>query len=175
MSKPQSMPTPGREPVAPSLKEAFSEWLGQRTESGIAAYGRPLETFNGRDPEQDSTEELLDFCQYRHQAYLELKAERQQWQQERAERDSLALKREQSLLAYQDRLTQERDGLRGVIEQVVAEDKRLAEQWQQERAELLRLIKQIEMGCPCGARPESPITHPHVLSCPVAQALGMLA
>lgn len=26
--------------------------------------------------------------------------------------------------------------------------------------------------CPCGARPESPDTHPHVMGCPVGEVLG---
>ncbi len=39
----------------------------------------------------------------------------------------------------------------------------------------LDLALAIERHCPCGARPESPNTHPHVLGCEVAeliQALG---
>lgn len=40
--------------------------------------------------------------------------------------------------------------------------------------QLRRLILEIEMHCPCGARPESPNTHPHVGGCPVAEALWVL-
>lgn len=36
-------------------------------------------------------------------------------------------------------------------------------------------IEQVERHCPCGARPESPKTHPHVGGCPVAAALVYLA
>lgn len=28
-------------------------------------------------------------------------------------------------------------------------------------------LETIERSCPCGARPESPTTHPHVIGCPV--------
>lgn len=38
------------------------------------------------------------------------------------------------------------------------------------RDELRALLEQIERHCPCGARPESPSTHPHVGGCPVAAA-----
>ena len=33
------------------------------------------------------------------------------------------------------------------------------------------LLKAIERHCPCGARPESITTHPHVIGCPVQAAL----
>lgn len=36
---------------------------------------------------------------------------------------------------------------------------------------LQRDLLEIEMHCPCGARPESPNTHPHVGGCPVERAL----
>ena len=62
------------EPVAPSLKQRFIEWIDQRTEKGIATYGTPLMTFNGRDAEQDMRDELLDFCQYQQQHIMELEA-----------------------------------------------------------------------------------------------------
>lgn len=32
-------------------------------------------------------------------------------------------------------------------------------------------LREVERTCPCGARPESPSTHPHVTSCPVGFAL----
>jgi hypothetical protein len=32
-------------------------------------------------------------------------------------------------------------------------------------------LEEVEQHCPCGARPESPRTHPHVLGCPVARGL----
>jgi len=34
-------------------------------------------------------------------------------------------------------------------------------------------LVQIENHCPCGARPESIETHPHVIGCPVAKALDI--
>jgi len=41
----------------------------------------------------------------------------------------------------------------------------------QEATGLLSDLKEIEVHCPCGARPESLDTHSHVLGCPVEQAL----
>ena len=58
--------------VAPELKQRFSDWIDLRTEQGIATYGTPLKTHNGRDAEKDKTEELLDFCQYQQQHIMEL-------------------------------------------------------------------------------------------------------
>lgn len=37
-----------------------------------------------------------------------------------------------------------------------------------------KLLLQIEQHCPCGARPETIQTHPHVIECPVAEALRHL-
>jgi hypothetical protein len=45
--------------------------LRARTELGIAKYGRPLETFNGRNALRDLYEELLDGAQYVKQRLLE--------------------------------------------------------------------------------------------------------
>ncbi len=41
-------------------------------------------------------------------------------------------------------------------------------------AEALALALEIEQHCPCGARPESPNTHPHVMKCPTAKLLKLL-
>ncbi|MGE3840069.1 MAG: hypothetical protein AB7I50_00635 [Vicinamibacterales bacterium] len=41
-------------------------------------------------------------------------------------------------------------------------------------AQLLPLLLQIERNCPCGARPETPNTHHHVIGCPVEDALILL-
>ena len=38
--------------------------------------------------------------------------------------------------------------------------------------EQLRYWWETQHSCPCGARPESPATHPHVLACPTARALA---
>ena len=37
---------------------------------------------------------------------------------------------------------------------------------------MLAALKVIEANCPCGARPESPATHPHVSGCPVGYAIA---
>lgn len=37
--------------------------------------------------------------------------------------------------------------------------------------EILSDLREIERHCPCGARPESLVTHPHVIGCPVDLAL----
>ena len=62
------------EPVAPSLKQRFSDWIDERTALGVTKYGTPLMTFNGRDSGQDMVEEILDFCQYQQQHIMELEA-----------------------------------------------------------------------------------------------------
>ena len=63
------------QPVAPSLKQRFADWIDARTAQGIETYGGPLTTDNGRDAERDMLEELLDFCQYQEQSRLELLAD----------------------------------------------------------------------------------------------------
>ena len=40
--------------------------------------------------------------------------------------------------------------------------------------DIIPLAREIEQNCPCGARPESPETHPHVPWCPVYRLLKML-
>ena len=64
-----------KQPVAPSLKQRFGDWIDARTAQGIETYGGPLTTDNGRDAERDMLEELLDFCQYQEQSRLELLAD----------------------------------------------------------------------------------------------------
>lgn len=46
--------------------------------------------------------------------------------------------------------------------------------WSKERR-VWQLLKAIEQHCPCGARPESLNTHPHVTACPVSQALELMS
>lgn len=41
-------------------------------------------------------------------------------------------------------------------------------------ARILKLIAEIETHCPCGARPESPNSHPHVGGCPVNELKQIL-
>lgn len=49
------------------------------------------------------------------------------------------------------------------------------------QSDLMEAYKQLEYlwatthSCPCGARPESPNTHPHVIGCPTEKAVMMLA
>ena len=69
------------EPVAPSLKQRFGDWIDARTAQGVETYGGPLTTDNGRDAERDMLEELLDFCQYQEQSRLELLADNAQLRQ----------------------------------------------------------------------------------------------
>ncbi len=47
------------------------EELLARREVGIAHYGTPLQTGNGRDAELDALQEVLDALAYRWQAHLE--------------------------------------------------------------------------------------------------------
>ena len=72
-ARPSSTPQSEQNEVAPELKQRFSDWVDQRTEKGVATYGEPLMTHNGRDAERDMTEELLDFCQYQQQHIMEAK------------------------------------------------------------------------------------------------------
>lgn len=37
--------------------------------------------------------------------------------------------------------------------------------------DMLEALKMVERHCPCGARPESPTTHPHVTGCLVGAAI----
>jgi len=61
------MPLPGRENVTEMLIQRIKE----RAALGLKKYGRPLETFNGRDALQDALEEALDLAQYLMQAIAE--------------------------------------------------------------------------------------------------------
>ncbi len=63
----QALPVAGRERVT----DALIEDLRARTALGIQRYGRPLETFNGRDALKDALEECLDLAQYLKQALME--------------------------------------------------------------------------------------------------------
>lgn len=63
----QPPPKPGREAVTPRLIERLQE----RAARGLATYGRPLETGNGRDALADALDECLDMAQYLQQAIME--------------------------------------------------------------------------------------------------------
>lgn len=61
MSEPA--PRPGTADVFALLRAD----IDQRAEIGWKTYGRPLETFNGRNPAQDAYEEALDLAVYLRQ------------------------------------------------------------------------------------------------------------
>lgn len=63
----QPMPKPGQQDVTPALVALLKE----RQAQGIATYGTPLQTHNGRDALWDALEEALDLCQYLAQAIME--------------------------------------------------------------------------------------------------------
>ena len=63
----QDPPTQGKDRV---LDAVIADWK-KREAQGIKTYGRPLETFNGRDALWDAYEECLDLCLYLRQAIME--------------------------------------------------------------------------------------------------------
>lgn len=71
VATPEPMPQQGEVMVGESLKVRFSEYIDARTEYGVGKYGTPLQTDNGRNPFNDSFQEILDFCQYQEQDRLE--------------------------------------------------------------------------------------------------------
>ena len=64
----QPPPTAGRVNVNEIATRELPALLAQRQAEGLAHYGRPLETHNGRDPYQDLIEEQIDGLQYTLQA-----------------------------------------------------------------------------------------------------------
>ena len=69
MSQPD--PIPGERPVAPYARKRFRKLQKQRAAAGLVTYGRPLETYNGRDALQDAMEEAVDLWNYLCQMELE--------------------------------------------------------------------------------------------------------
>jgi hypothetical protein len=67
----QPAPTPGHENVMNEARRRLMQALDEREKKGLETYGRPLETFNGRDALQDAEEELLDRYVYLLQARME--------------------------------------------------------------------------------------------------------
>ena len=65
----QPLPTPGVVDVAPLIIEDMKA----RMQVGIERYGRPLQTFNGRDSSRDAYEEILDLAVYHRQMVEEMK------------------------------------------------------------------------------------------------------
>lgn len=63
----QPLPTAGRT----SVQDALIAAIADRRDYGIRKYGRPLETFNGRDALKDAWEESLDMTAYLTQALME--------------------------------------------------------------------------------------------------------
>jgi hypothetical protein len=63
----QPLPEAGRQNVVDDLVAH----LRARIELGVKRYGRPLETFNGRDAHRDELEEFVDGWIYRWQARME--------------------------------------------------------------------------------------------------------
>jgi hypothetical protein len=66
----QPLPTEGQE----SVQDALIAHIEKRKALGIQRYGRPLETFNGRNAPQDLLEELLDGATYAMQIAMEIAA-----------------------------------------------------------------------------------------------------
>ncbi|MGW7100339.1 hypothetical protein [Streptomyces sp. NPDC054883] len=67
----QPLPHKGGEPV----QERLIEMIKERRALGIQRYGRPLETFNGRNAVQDALEEALDLATYLTQIEMEQEAQ----------------------------------------------------------------------------------------------------
>jgi hypothetical protein len=80
----QRMPEPGQTAVHQAVIDQLDDWiptraardmvaagLRARRELGVAKYGRPLESHNGRDAWQDCWEEVLDALVYAAQMRLE--------------------------------------------------------------------------------------------------------
>lgn len=63
----QPPPQPGRD----NITDAVIADLHEREQLGIRSYGRPLETFNGRDALNDLYDEWLDAIKYLKQHIME--------------------------------------------------------------------------------------------------------
>jgi hypothetical protein len=73
--KQQGPPRRGVQDVTPLLIAD----LEARAAAGLATYGRPLQTHNGRNAAQDALEEALDLAQYLKQVVLEQEAAAVRW------------------------------------------------------------------------------------------------
>ena len=76
------------------------------------------------------------------------------------------------------RMVEYKYALRKAAPALLAEVRQLRERnrlLEQGVANLAGRLTEIAVSCPCGARPETPHTHPHVLSCPVEQGLLIAA
>jgi hypothetical protein len=70
----QPMPHAGGTPVTPIARRMFLGVLDAQAEKGIATYGMPLTTDNGRDAFLDAMQEAVDLVQYIVQAMIEADA-----------------------------------------------------------------------------------------------------
>jgi hypothetical protein len=68
----QAPPMPGLRDVSAESRRVLVELLERRQSVGLQRYGRPLETWNGRDAVRDLLEELIDALQYAVQVRMEL-------------------------------------------------------------------------------------------------------
>jgi hypothetical protein len=66
----QPLPTEGQL----NVQDALIRHIEQRRKLGIERYGRPLQTFNGRDALRDLLDELLDGATYAMQVRMEIAA-----------------------------------------------------------------------------------------------------
>jgi hypothetical protein len=73
MDKPveQPMPVDGKDLVIPVARELFAWASAVQENKGLAKYGKPLQTHNGRDPLDDIIFELTDAIHYLAQAKME--------------------------------------------------------------------------------------------------------
>jgi hypothetical protein len=77
----QPLPEQGKQNVVDDL----ITHLRARIELGVKRYGRPLETFNGRDAHQDELEEFVDGWIYRWQSRMERAALQEELEKLRAQ------------------------------------------------------------------------------------------
>lgn len=67
-----------------------------------------------------------------------------------------------------------RDFANGAILEEIRNDIKIADLYRSALLNIEPLLKEVEQHCPCGARPESLRTHPHVLGCKVEQVLTII-
>jgi hypothetical protein len=73
-NKPSVYATEHEPPPKPSTGDLWKEVIADmeaRRDMGVAKYGTPLQTFNGRDPLIDAYQEALDLAVYLKQAIME--------------------------------------------------------------------------------------------------------
>lgn len=68
----QIPPGPGVADASERAREVLIALLDSRQRVGLERYGRPLETWNGRDAMRDLLEELIDALQYAVQVQMEI-------------------------------------------------------------------------------------------------------